>query len=52
MNIDSNSLTSPEPTIAEIIVDILEGKNRPEIEAGSDHEEEDPDKPVVIKKRL
>lgn len=49
MNIDSNLQTSPEATITEIIADVLEAKNGPEVESDSDHEEE-PDKPKVTKK--
>ena len=50
-NIDSNLQTSPEPTITEIIADVLEAKNGPEVEADSNHEEEESDKPIVIKKK-
>ena len=48
-NIDINLLTSREATISEIITDVLEVKNRPEVELDSGHEEEEFDKSTVIK---
>ena len=48
-NIGSNLQTSPEAITTEIIADVLEVKTGPEIEADSDHEEEEPYKPIVTK---
>ena len=49
-NIYSNLQISLETTITEIIADELEAKNVPEVEASSNHEEEEPDKSIITKK--
>ena len=50
-NVENNLQISLEATIIEIIADVLRVKNRPEVEADSDHEEEELDKSIVTKKK-
>ena len=51
MSIDSNLQTSLEATVTEIIADVLETKNGPEVKADSSHEEDEPDKRILTKKK-
>ena len=50
-NIHTSWQTSSEATINEIIADVLETKNRAEIESDSDHEKKEPDKPTATNKK-
>lgn len=45
-----NLQTSPEAKIT--IADVLEARNGSEVESDRDHEEEEPGKTIVTKKRL
>lgn len=49
--LDRNLHISPEETITEIIVNVLEAKSWPKVESDSDHEEERSGKPIAIKIR-
>lgn len=51
MNTDSNLQISLKATITEIVVNVLEMKNGPAVESDSYHEEEEPSKLIVTKKR-
>ena len=51
MNSGSNLQTSPEATITEIKANVLEAKDKQEVDADNDYEEE-PDKSIVTKKKF
>ena len=50
-NIGSSLQTPLEETITKIIADVLEAKKGQEVEVDSNHEEEEPHKPIVTKKK-